>query len=69
MVGEQVEQRSSFEVDRNAKGDYSFKVKCYKGETETRDTDEELADRVFEMVGRFDAQYPVKVKDGTDTDK
>lgn len=64
---EQEQPRSSDEVSRNAKGEFSFKLKLYKESDD--ETDEELADRTDIIVERFDKKYPVKVKDADSTDK
>ena len=51
---------SSAEVSRNAKGEFSYKVKLYKEKDD--ETDAELADRTDVIVDRFDAKYPAKAK-------
>lgn len=57
---------ASFEVKRNAKGEWAFEVKCRANEGET---DVDVAQRVEAIADRFNAQYPVKVKDADSTDK
>ena len=54
---------NSIELARNAKGEYSYHIKC-RGDDHL-----EVFSRIAQWQDILDSKYPVKVKDADSTDK